>query len=119
MTDVDGIQVNTGTLVAQAKIWDTESERMRQLSSTVAGLSLDHVQAGVFFVIVDAYDRIVEKVTGLCGTGQYGAATEMEAIANGLRSDAAAYTEAERKNTAMIQHLNHLNHLNHMKQQQH
>ncbi|MBO0805999.1 MAG: hypothetical protein J2P25_23375 [Nocardiopsaceae bacterium] len=101
-TTGDGYEVHPGTLRAQAATWDQAARQMHHLAANVTGLHLDHLQAGIFFPLVNKYDDVVTKITKLCG-GRDGAVSVMEAIAAGLRHNADNYQEAERKNTSAAQ----------------
>lgn len=105
-TSDSGIEAEYNSLHAQANTWDQAAEQMRQVAANVADLHLDYLQAGVFFILVNAYDSVVTKVTNLCG-GQHSATTEMRAIANGLRYSADSYREAEIRNIIATKNINH------------
>ena len=88
MTDID---VVTAALRSEAQTWDTEADAIGQVGSSVEGLRLNHLTAGIFALVVSDYEAAVDQVGARCREG----ATAMRGIATALRANAQAYDDRD------------------------
>jgi uncharacterized protein YukE len=88
MSDID---VVTSALRVEAGTWDAESTAIGQVASSVQGLRLNYLTAGIFALIVSEYEAAVDQVEARCREG----ATAMADIATALRTNAQAYDDRD------------------------
>lgn len=77
-----------------AQDWDKAAEAMGQIGTTVAGLDLNRVEAGLFQSLVNQVNSTRQKVQMLAKE----AVTEMEKGGKALRQVATTYEQEEAKN---------------------
>lgn len=87
----DQITVATSALRTEAGTWDELSTEIGKIPGMAEGLRLTRIEAGLFQVIFDAYDKVVDQVVARTNEGK----TEMTAIATTLRSVADTYDSEE------------------------
>jgi hypothetical protein len=94
-----GYQVIASELDNAARIWDAQSSAVGSIAPKIEGMRLDHIDCGLFQLIVDPYDSVVDQVAGRCREGQ----TSMGDIASVLTTASADYKKAEQQNTSTVQ----------------
>jgi uncharacterized protein YukE len=87
--------VGIEALRQDARIWDDQSNQLKQVVQLVDRLAMDRLQAGIFQVFVSAYQDAVHEVSARATEGS--AATA--AIASTLASVADQYQQQESANT--------------------
>ena len=90
MADYDYTVVNED-LLAEAGVWESQAGPLRTAATAISGMKLEGADGGLFFMVIDGYNSSANYIEGLCGAG----ATEFEAIGAALRTNAAAYKQAE------------------------
>ena len=95
------VAVATGTLRSEAGVWDHESGQLKTITSKAESLRMNRFEAGVFQVIVSAYESVVEQVQHRCDEGQQ----RMAEIANTLRQVANTYDAEDRSREHAIRNL--------------
>jgi len=88
--DPEKLEVATGALRTDAGVWDGKATEMSQIKATIETLTFTHLEAGLFFTITSANDKLVEDLSGRAGE----AAQRFTEVANVLRFCADTY-EAE------------------------
>ncbi|WP_051969881.1 hypothetical protein [Kitasatospora azatica] len=101
MTDAHGYQVTIQTLRNEADLWDQQSATMAAIAAATPPLQMDRLQAGVFQLLVDAYDAVVTQVIDRAKEGQ----TAMAGVATGLRTVADRYQAQEQQQGAVLSNL--------------
>jgi hypothetical protein len=95
------VAVATGTLRSEAGIWDHESGQLQAITTKAEGLRLNRFEAGVFQIMVSAYEAAVEQVQGRCGEGTQ----RMSEIAGTLRQVADTYDREDRNREHAIRNI--------------
>ncbi|GGN73816.1 type VII secretion target [Nocardia rhizosphaerihabitans] len=88
--DPEKLAVATGSLRNDATVWDGKSTTMSEIQAKIQTLTFTHIEAGLFFTITSANDKLVTDLTGRSGE----AAQRFTEVANVLRVCADTY-EAE------------------------
>ena len=96
-----GFQIATDTLRTEATLWDKESKQLGAIATKAGGLQLTRLEAGIFQVVVGAYNAVDTAVTDRCTEG----AKQMTDIGTTLRQVAATYDEEEKNNTHRLLNL--------------
>lgn len=63
------VRVATAALRAEAQLWLARSDRMADLARAADRLGLGRVEAGVFQLVVDAYNAVAQVVARRCREG--------------------------------------------------
>lgn len=92
------IDVVTGKLRAEARMWEKQAQKLSSVHRTVEGLRLTHIEAGLFQVIFNAYEAAMDAVSQRTREGN----ERMDDIAEALRKNARAYDEGEGEVTHSI-----------------
>jgi hypothetical protein len=87
----DQVTVAIEALRTEAGVWDTQAESMANIKSKTEGLRLSRVEAGLFQVIFDTYEQVIDQVTARAGEGN----KEMLDIGTTLRAVADTYEQEE------------------------
>lgn len=95
------ITVAVNALRAEARIWDDESDALAQLGSKAAGLRLTRIEAGLFQLVVDAYEQVIDQVTARSAEGR----ERLAQVGVTLRSIADTYEQEEAANEHRLRHL--------------
>jgi hypothetical protein len=95
------VAVATGTLRSEAGVWDHESGQLHAITSKAQGLRMNRLEAGVFQVVVSAYESVVEQVQNRCGEGTQ----RMSEVAGTLRQVADTYDQEDRNREHAIRNL--------------
>jgi hypothetical protein len=95
------VAVATGTLRSEAGVWDRESGQLNAITSKAEGLRMNRLEAGVFQVMVSAYESVVEQVQHRCGEG----VQRMSEVAGTLRQVADTYDREDRNREHAIRNL--------------
>jgi hypothetical protein len=93
--------VGIEALRQDVRIWDNQSDQMKQAVQLVDGLAMDRLQAGIFQVFVSAYQDAVREVSARAD--EAGAA--MVSIASTLAGVANQYQQQESANTGRFTNL--------------
>jgi hypothetical protein len=88
------VQVATDALRAEASVWLHHSDQMHAIAHNAEGLRMGRLEAGLFQLVVSAYDAAADQVTARCREGQQ----RMAEIATTLRHVADTYDAEERDN---------------------
>ncbi len=88
------IDVATASLRTEASIWDHQSQQIATIAPKAGGLKMTRLEAGIFQLMVSAYDEVVDMVTSRCREGSQ----RMSEIASTLRQVANTYEDEERHN---------------------
>ena len=89
----------TDALRNDARMWDRQADTMQTLHSTIEGLRLTRLEAGIFQILFSAYDDAVTKFADRCSEGHQ----RMGEIADALVKNATAYDNREAETTASIE----------------
>lgn len=92
------IDVVTGKLRSEARMWEQQAKKLSGVHHTVEGLRLTQVEAGLFQVVFNAYMKAIDEVSQRAREGQ----GRMDDIAEVLRKNARAYDEGEDEVTHSI-----------------
>jgi hypothetical protein len=63
------VHIDTPSLGQEAEVWDKQSAKLAVIADEVKGLTMTHLQAGVFFGIVTAYRNLVNELGSRCTEG--------------------------------------------------
>lgn len=85
-----GTNVNRAGLLAQAQVWDQQSQMMGNISQEVAGCKMT-TTGWPWDAAITAYNQVVQQIDGWCGEG----AQQMLAICGALCTAAARYGATE------------------------
>ncbi|MFJ8852015.1 hypothetical protein [Streptomyces sp. NPDC102437] len=85
------LKVITDGLRTDAAMWDEQSNAMKAVHTAVEGTRMNHLQAGVFQLLVSAYGAVVDQVSERSAEG----AVQMAAVATALYKNAKAYDDHE------------------------
>jgi hypothetical protein len=91
MTLPQSVKVATDALRTEAGVWDQQSAQMGTIAGQAEDLRFSRLQAGVFQIVVGAYNDVVEQVHSRCQE----AVTRMKEIADTLQQVAAVYEKEE------------------------
>ncbi|WP_433790598.1 type VII secretion target [Actinoplanes sp. CA-252034] len=81
--------------------WDSQGERLRIVSATAAEFEFNRVEAGLFQVMVGAYNDVINAVSARCSEG----ATAMAEVAATLRRAADVYEAEDRAGEHRIRNI--------------
>jgi uncharacterized protein YukE len=95
------VKVATDALRTEAGVWDTQADEMHAISLKVAGLHMSRLEAGMFQVVVSAYDGMVEQVALRCQEGH----DRMRDIGTTLRQVADTYQSEDESGAHRIKNL--------------
>ena len=95
------ISVATGALRQEASVWDRNADTLQALVAKVESLRLSRLEAGVFQLLVDAYSKVVDVISGRCREGNQCA----DEIALALRRVADVYDTEEAANLHALMNL--------------
>jgi uncharacterized protein YukE len=95
------VEVATDELRADGGIWLHQSDQVAAILHKADGLRLGRLEAGVFQLIVTAYDAVVDQVTARCQEGQQ----RLAEIGTTLRQAADTYENEDRKNEHQIRNI--------------
>jgi uncharacterized protein YukE len=95
------VKVATDALRTEANVWDHQSDQMHAISTKVAGLRMTRLEAGIFQVVVGAYDTLVDQVSARCQEGH----DRMHDIAATLRPIADTYDTEDAKGEHRLMNL--------------
>jgi hypothetical protein len=93
-----GVEVVTSSLIKAAAIWDRQGTAITGIAPKAEGMRLDRWDAGVFQLIVDPYEQVVDQVSARCTEG----GKRMHDIGDTLVHCAQTYRDAEHTNTSAI-----------------
>jgi hypothetical protein len=96
-----GVQVATDALRTEAGVWDQQSAAMGRLATTMDGMRMNRLEAGVFQLIIGPYSTLVDQVNHRCQEGS-GRMTE---IADTLRQVARTYDQEELNDAHRLRNL--------------
>ena len=85
------VEVSTGALRAEAVTWEEQAAVMRQVAVHANGLRLNHVTAGIFTTIVNAYEGAVDFVSERSAEGDL----RMAEVGKELRRQANEYDRSD------------------------
>ena len=88
-----GYSVHTKELRGEAGIWDDQSSQLKEIVEKAEGLRFNHVQAGIFQLLVTAYGPAIDQIIARCSEGQQRVAE----IAKVLRDVSDEYDKAEKE----------------------
>jgi hypothetical protein len=88
------IQVAIEALRAEANMWLHQSDQMQATAYRAGGERLGRLEAGVFQLMLSAYDTTADQVTARCREGHQ----RMADIAAALRQVADTYADEEARN---------------------
>jgi hypothetical protein len=88
------IQVAVEALRAEATGWLHQSDQMETIAAKAAGQRMGRLEAGIFQLMVSAYDDTADQITARCREGHQ----RMTEIAATLRQVADTYDAEEAKN---------------------
>lgn len=88
---MEEVEVVVEALRSEAITWDENSGVVGQISSDVESLRMSRLQAGIFQIMVTAYNDAVDVVQSRCSEGT----TNLADIATALRANADAYENQE------------------------
>jgi hypothetical protein len=96
MTQPSGGQITAATnaLRKEAKVWAHQGQQIGTIPPVAEKLRLSRLEAGIFQIIVSAYNDVVDKVAARCREGEQ----HMAQIATTLVNVADIYDEEERRN---------------------
>jgi Excreted virulence factor EspC, type VII ESX diderm len=95
------VAVATGTLRSEAGVWDHESGQLQAITTKAEGLRMNRLEAGIFQLMVSAYEKVVEQVQNRCGEGRQ----RMSEVASTLRQVADTYDREDRDREHAIRNL--------------
>lgn len=84
---IPNVSVATDALRTEAGLWSTQSAALAALSPRVATLHISRIEAGIFQLLVSAYDTVTDVVRDRTAEG----AQEMAVIATTLNQVANTY----------------------------
>lgn len=87
------VAVDTAALRAEGNVWLEQSDRLEAITHKADGLRMTRLEAGVFQVLVSAYDDAVDQVTARCREGR----ARMSEVGETLRQVADVYDDEDRK----------------------
>ncbi|MCX4787380.1 hypothetical protein OG369_14660 [Streptomyces sp. NBC_01221] len=90
MGDPD-LKVITDGLRSDAVMWDEQSGAMKAVHNAVEGTRMNHLQAGVFQLIVSAYESVIDQISARSTEGE----VQMATVATALYKNAKAYDDHE------------------------
>ncbi|WP_327349605.1 MULTISPECIES: hypothetical protein [unclassified Streptomyces] len=90
MGDPD-LKVITDGLRSDAVMWDEQSGAMKAVHNAVEGTRMNHLQAGVFQLLVSAYESVIDQISARSTEGE----VQMAAVATALYKNAKAYDDHE------------------------
>ncbi|WP_371629556.1 hypothetical protein OG892_16435 [Streptomyces sp. NBC_00341] len=90
MGDPD-LKVITDGLRSDAAMWDEQSSAMKAVHNAVEGTRMNHLQAGVFQLLVSAYEAVIDQISARSSEGE----VQMSAVATALYKNAKAYDDHE------------------------
>lgn len=85
------LKVITDGLRSDAAMWDEQSNSMKAVHNAVEGTRMNHLQAGVFFLLVSAYESVIDQISARSTEGE----VQMAAVATALYKNAKAYDDHE------------------------
>ncbi len=85
------VKVATGALETEAQKWDDNGPALTDINFQMAGMSLTRLEAGLFQIVYDAYEKVR---AGLQDRAREGA-TEFYAIGKTLRQVGKTYQEED------------------------
>lgn len=88
--DAEKLKVATGSLRNDAVRWDGKAADMSGVKAKIETLTFTHIEAGLFFTITNANDKLVNDLSGRAGE----ASQRFTEVAGVLRTCADTY-EAE------------------------
>ncbi|BEL02051.1 hypothetical protein Q0Z83_002420 [Actinoplanes sichuanensis] len=88
----DEVHIACEALRTEATQWDVQGEQLRIVSATAAEFEFNRVEAGLFQVMVGAYNDVINAVSARCGEG----AAAMVEVAATLRRAADIYEAEDR-----------------------
>ena len=95
------IRVATEALRTEAGVWDTQAAQVNRIGPTADGLRLNRIEAGLFQVIFDTYQQVIDQVIARADEG----AARMREIATTLRDVADTYDREEASNTHRLNNI--------------
>jgi hypothetical protein len=85
------IRVASGALEREARHWEEESPRLSGIASTLAGMDLSRVEAGIFQIVFNSYSTLRTALEDRAREG----ATEFVRIGDTLRHVAEIYRDED------------------------
>jgi hypothetical protein len=95
------IAVATAALRHEAGRWQQGSDNLRRVTQMVDGMRMSGLEAGLFGALLDAYDEVINVVSGRCLEGVERTAE----VSGALRRVADIYDEEERRNLHSLMNL--------------
>jgi hypothetical protein len=95
------IEVATGTLRREARIWEEQAEKMAEIVPRIEALRLDRIEAGLFQVVFDTYGQAVDQIIARSREGR----ECMTDIGSTLRRVADTYDREEDANVHRTEHI--------------
>lgn len=91
MATEEEMRIASGALEKEAGKWDDEAPQLTSIASTMAGLELSRVEAGLFQIMFGAYEQCRSTVEARAREG----ATEFTTMADTLTSLSKAYRDLD------------------------
>lgn len=95
------IKTATSALRTEAGVWDGQSAELAKIGPAVEALRMTRIEAGLFQVIVDAYEEVCTQVIGRANEGT----TATAAIADTLVAVADTYDQEESENVHRLKNI--------------
>jgi uncharacterized protein YukE len=95
------IRVATEALRTEAGVWDAQAAQLNRIGPMTEALRLNRVEAGLFQVIFDTYQQVIDQVVARADEG----GQRMDEIATTLRQVADTYDREEAANTHMLNNI--------------
>src|SRR5215470_10960079 len=95
------IRVATEALRTEAGVWDAQAAQMNRIGPMAEGLRLNRIEAGLFQVIFDTYQQVIDQVIARANEG----GQRMAEIATTLRQVADTYDREEASNTHRLNNI--------------
>lgn len=95
------VKVATDALRSEAGIWHQQSDELGKIVGRTEDLRLSRVEAGLFQVVFDAYESVVDQVSARCGEARQC----MTDIADTLHQVADTYDDEDAANMHRFKNL--------------
>ena len=95
------IEVATGALRREARIWEDQAEEMAEIVPRAEALRLSRIEAGLFQVVFDAYGQAADQIIARSSEGR----KCMADIGSTLRRVADTYDREEAANVHRTEHI--------------
>jgi hypothetical protein len=95
------VKVATDAVRQEATVWEQQAAQLQAAATTVAGLRVTRLEAGIFQLVVEAYNDLVATVTDRCREGH----DRMADIGSTLRRVADVYETEDAANAHRLKNL--------------